>query len=359
MTRVRLIRPSVRVVIAGATLSALGSTALRGAPQLASAVSSPAPGRSGPAKPPWHGRPASTPPETELVPPPPEAPPPAKSLILGAQKRGNKAASVGHGAVPATIAAASGKASSRASSEPASEMSVGAGAADPEILRIRDELKRLHDDNEARRTFYEDLRRTVEQVRTGARDEDSSQPQAVPLHSRSSPAEREPAQPPDNPGADEPRQPPPVNPDGSRVSLGSGSGSLDRSTYLLVVRWAKANNTPVPLALGVAWIESRLHANPPRGATGEIGMFQIIPARCKLEGWPPKRLAEPEFNAWMGTRLLARYYQEEGSWARAAAKYVAGPGVFNKRYSIDVWNYINWYASSVDSYADYFSRYQS
>jgi hypothetical protein len=88
-------------------------------------------------------------------------------------------------------------------------------------------------------------------------------------------------------------------------------------------------------------------------------MFQILPERCRVEGWPPKRLKEPEFNAWLGTRLLARYYLEEGSWARAAAKYVAGPRVFDRSYSSDLWAYINWYASSVDSYAGYFSRYQS
>jgi soluble lytic murein transglycosylase-like protein len=126
-----------------------------------------------------------------------------------------------------------------------------------------------------------------------------------------------------------------------------------------VVRYAKANGAPVPLALGVAWIESRLQTYPPRGAAGEVGMFQILPERCRMEGWSPQRLKEPEFNAWLGTLLLARYYQEEGSWARAAAKYVAGPRVFERSYSNDLWAYINWYASSVDNYADYFSRYQS
>jgi hypothetical protein len=88
-------------------------------------------------------------------------------------------------------------------------------------------------------------------------------------------------------------------------------------------------------------------------------MFQIMSERCRLEGWPSSRLSEPEFNAWMGTMLLARYFQEEGSVARAAAKYVAGPGVFNKEYSKDMWAYINWYATTVDTYAGYFSRHQS
>jgi hypothetical protein len=125
------------------------------------------------------------------------------------------------------------------------------------------------------------------------------------------------------------------------------------------VRWAKANDAPVPLALGVAWIESRLTTDPPNGAAGEVGMFQILPARCRIEGWAPRRLKEPEFNAWLGTRLLATYYRQGGTWARAAAQYVAGPEVFQKTYSQQVWNYINWYASSVNSYAAYFSRYSS
>jgi len=140
-------------------------------------------------------------------------------------------------------------------------------------------------------------------------------------------------------------------------SLGERHGSLDRTAYLRVVRNAKANGTPVPLALAVAWIESRLQTYPPHGAAGEVGMFQIMPERCRLECWSPKRLKEPEFNAWLGTLLLARYYREEGSWARAAAKYVAGPGVFDRSYSQDMWAYISWYASSVDSYAGYFSQY--
>ena len=142
-------------------------------------------------------------------------------------------------------------------------------------------------------------------------------------------------------------------------SLGPDGNRIDPVAYQRVVRWAKANGTPVSLALGVAWMESQLNTNAPRGAAGEVGMFQIMPERCRLEGWSPVRLVEPEFNAWMGTLLLAQYYQEEGSVARAAAKYVAGPEVFDKQYSKDMWAYINWYATTVDSYASYFSRFPS
>jgi len=106
-------------------------------------------------------------------------------------------------------------------------------------------------------------------------------------------------------------------------------------------------------------MESHLQTYPARGSSGEVGMFQILPERCRIEGWSPNRLREPEFNAWLGTRLLAQYYREEGSWARAAAKYVAGPGVFDRSYSQDLSAYINWYATAVNAYAGYFSRYQS
>ena len=142
-------------------------------------------------------------------------------------------------------------------------------------------------------------------------------------------------------------------------AVGPCGNPVDAAAYDRVVRWANANGVPVSLALGVAWMESRLNTNAPRGASGEVGMFQIMPERCRLEGWPPKRLGEPEFNAWLGTLLLARYYHEEGSVAGAAAKYVAGPGVFNRKYSKDTWAYINWYANTVNTYAGYFSRAQS
>jgi hypothetical protein len=249
------------------------------------------------------------------------------------------------------------------------------GASDPEAVRIQDELKRLRDDAEARRAFYDDLRRTVERVRGGAAREQAREPK--PVSTQPSPGttqethdaahdfdstgirqltDRAPTWPTPVTHPDELQ---PTEPDVPQAHLSPSSGRIDRTTYLRVVRWAKANGAPVPLALAVAWMESHLNANAPRGGAGEAGMFQVMPARCITEGWPARRLNEPEFNAWMGTMLLARYYREEGSVARAAAKYVAGPGVFNKSYSKDVWAYINWYASTVNSYAAYFSRYQT
>jgi hypothetical protein len=222
-----------------------------------------------------------------------------------------------------------------------------------------DELKHLRDDTGARRVFYDDLRRTVERVRADTQDEDSAAKKPASPQPASPPPQEFFSEPANPPASDEPRESAPPKPGAPQASLSNNGRSIDRAAYLRVVRWARANGAPVPLALGVAWIESHLRTYPPRGAAGEVGMFQILPARCQLEGWPPRRLKDPEFNAWLGTLLLARYYREEGSWAGAATKYVAGPRVFDKTYSNDMWAFINRYASSVDSYATYFSRYQS
>jgi soluble lytic murein transglycosylase-like protein len=245
--------------------------------------------------------------------------------------------------------------------------SQSSSASDPEAVRIRDELKRLRDDAEARRAFYDDLRRTVERVRSGELHEGSRKSGPTGIEPRRPSAQPAQAQDPDgktfsvrpatHPEDIQPAEP--DEPEAPQAQWSPSSGSIDRTAYQRVVRWAKANGTPVQLALAVAWMESHLNENAPRGGSGEVGMFQIMPARCVTEGWPAGRLSEPEFNAWMGTMLLTRYYQEEGSVARAAAKYVAGPGVFNKTYSKDVWDYINWYASTVESYANYFSRFQT
>jgi soluble lytic murein transglycosylase-like protein len=96
---------------------------------------------------------------------------------------------------------------------------------------------------------------------------------------------------------------------------------------------------------------------PPDGSSGEIGIMQILPARAKSEGVDPRRLRNPDVDMWLGTKLLARYYREEGSIARAAMKYVAGPGVFDHTYPAGVRDYIRWYSNSVQGYADYFAQY--
>src|SRR5271167_2540636 len=160
MTRVGQIPASICLVTAGAGLYLLGSSMLRGAPQEGSnTLHSLRAGLSDPAKTTWHGGPASTPPELEAVPPPPAVRPPTKSLILGPQKARNKMASAtGVGAQSAGSVVPT-RPASRTSDVPARTATANphTDSPDPEALRIREELKRLRDDSEARRTFYDDL----------------------------------------------------------------------------------------------------------------------------------------------------------------------------------------------------------
>ena len=380
MTRVTLI--GAWLAFAGAGLCLLGlATPLAASQEEPDARPPKLSRRAASTKHTWHSGPATTPPQTEMVPLPPEAPPPAKSH-RGGEKQDEKRPAVVKPSV-GTPAGSNFPTQTTSSSIPASAPNTvhQDDSPTPEAQRIRLELNHLREDSGARRAFYEELRRTVEGVRAGQRDEDSQNSSPPSQVAPQSPGASGTA--PKTPATDRPDAAPRRNPKVVRafLSMDSGGfvgagpvpardahahsskvtshGKLDRAAYLRVVRNAKFNGAPVPLALGVAWIESHLQTNPPRGAAGEVGMFQILPERCRIEGWSPKRLKEPEFNAWLGTMLLARYYREEGSWARAAAKYVAGPGVFDRSYSEDLWAYINWYASSVESYAGYFSRYQS
>ena len=317
-------------------------------------------------KPTWHSGPAASPLETEIVPSRPPAAPPRLSTTLNSSAEQKKSAAVSPHAAPLarSVRASTGTPAAAVEQAPTADAHQPeySNSPDPEAQRIQNEFARLRRDAAARRAFYDDLLGTVERVRAGMRDENSAEEKPVSFQPAARPSGKtslEPVAPPHLPEFIQPREPAPETPPAPQSSLGPSGKRTDQVAYLRVVRWAEANNVPVSLALGVAWMESHLNANPPRGSAGEVGMFQIMPERCRLEGWPSKRLSEPEFNAWMGTMLLARYYREEGSVARAAAKFVAGPGVFNKEYSKDMWAYINWYATTVDSYASYFSRYQS
>ena len=164
-------------------------------------------------------------------------------------------------------------------------------SSDPESARTQNEFVRLRQDAAARRAFYNDLLGTVERERGGSQSENwayekpvSSQPAASP-HVRSStenansqrparhdvvtPAEEEmndrpAAARPSIPAAIEPEKPtrwpdftePPQQtadkPPTPQSSL--RRPGIDKIAYRRVVRWAKANDLPVSLALGVAWM---------------------------------------------------------------------------------------------------------
>ena len=391
MTRVKIATTSICLITSCAGLVFLGSATLLGTPQQGPDAPPSMPSRHSKVtkpighkatkhtvhkatlhtvhratKPTWHSGPASSPLETVIVPSHPPPAPPRVSTTLGSYAKRkepatmNPRAAPSAGSVHATISPAAALVEQAPKAH--TDQPDFSSSPDPEAERVQNEFARLRKDAVARRAFYDDLLGTVERVRAGMRDENSPEEKLVTFQPAEPPSRKtsiEPVNPPHMPEFNEPQEAPAQKPSVPQSSLGPNGNRVDPVAYQRVVRWAKANGVPVSLALGVAWMESHLNINTPRGSAGEVGMFQIMPERCRLEGWPPERLGEPEFNAWMGTMLLAHYYREEGSVARAAAKYVAGPGVFNKEYSKDMWAYINWYATTVDSYASYFSRLQS
>jgi soluble lytic murein transglycosylase-like protein len=269
---------------------------------------------------------------------------------------------------------------------------------DAEILRIEKELDRIHHDPVARRAFYRQIEETVECVRKG-----KVIPRRLMVESLY----------PDRAQAANPRlasvaipsisaaqtQPSRLQPSSSLIATANGfhsilpeptslranpirhrlagrasaetefsnslppilspagDGTLNSQVVAHLLYWARQNNCPPELALATAWQESRMTLNPADGSSGEIGILQILPARAKAEGVNPKSLRNPDVNMWLGTKLLAQYYREEGTISGAAMKYVAGPNLFNHRYPPSVRDYIAWYSGSVRSYARYFKQY--
>ncbi len=253
---------------------------------------------------------------------------------------------------------------------------------DAEIERIESDLELIHHNPAARKLFYEQIEELVEHIRRG---------RGVPqtLMAALQPATpRQPA--PNLPNPVLASKPEPEIPDLEvsprpagfiTPSLLSGPGSTplpgraDQTANDFIPRvrgpdgqevgpkvvsrliyWARKNGCPPNLALATAWQESRLSLYPSDGSSGEIGIMQILPARAISEGVDPDRLRNPEVDMWLGTKLLARYYREEGSVRRAAMKYVAGPNVFDHHYPPSVRGYIRWYSDSVQLYAAYFAK---
>jgi len=183
MTRMRRINASNWLAFAAAGLYLLAVTMAVGA-QEGSNARPPTPSkRAHSPKPTWHSGPASTPPETEILLPPRTTPPPAKSPLPASQA----------------------EAKNQAGTEPWAATPV----AEPEAKRI--ELNRLRDDAVARRAFYDELRSTVDQVRSERRDEDSKNPPTSrPVWRRFHGASGEP---PNSPPAKEPNESSPAKTD--------------------------------------------------------------------------------------------------------------------------------------------------
>ena len=245
---------------------------------------------------------------------------------------------------------------------------------DVEILRIEEDLDRIRRDPGARQGFYDEITRLVEKVRN---NQAISQASAFEINSSASLiSSSSHAAPPRSSPIHASLTPPLENwlgfltlplPQQVVAQFSGGARGLedpqgrrvDARTVSRLLYWARKNGCPPQLALATAWQESRMSLGPPDGSAGEIGIMQILPTRAKSEGIDPRSLRDPDVDMWLGTKLLARYYREEGSIARAAMKYVAGPGVFDHRYPAAVRDYIRWYSNAVQNYADYFAQYVS
>src|SRR5271165_4949869 len=119
MSRAEQICACTCLVAAVAGVFLQGLATLRGAPQQGSNdLNSLRAGLAVPAKPTWHGGPASTPPEPEAVPPPPAVRPPTKSLILGPQKGRSKLVSATEVGAPAAVSIGSARPTSWADNKP-------------------------------------------------------------------------------------------------------------------------------------------------------------------------------------------------------------------------------------------------
>jgi len=276
-----------------------------------------------------------------------------------------------------------------------------AGGPDPEISRIQAELKRIAQDPAARESFYSGVEVLIRRVRShqpipqqltaeaelpmlatvlasragsGPASEASFKPEAGlppapavagakvrPASSMSSQQvefskliTRTESAVPEHRESNVTRPSAPLD----LKSLLSPTGrALDSAVVSRIVYWTQINECPIERAFTTAWQESRMSAHPPPSSPGAVGIMQILPDRARLEGVNPATLEDPEINLRLGTKLLARYYHEEGSIARAAMKYVAGPGVFDKHYGADVRNYIALYSGAVKNYAGYFGTY--
>lgn len=89
----------------------------------------------------------------------------------------------------------------------------------------------------------------------------------------------------------------------------------------MVAAEAQAQGVPVSLALAIAQRESGF-SQAARGAAGEIGVMQLMPATAAQLGVDPYDLAQ---NIHGGILFLADLYRQFGDWTLTAEAYNWGP----------------------------------
>ena len=107
-------------------------------------------------------------------------------------------------------------------------------------------------------------------------------------------------------------------------------GSLDKEqsdNAVRVAQMARIAGVDPTLAVAIAFKESGLRTNAPRGASGEIGMMQVMPSTGKGLGYDEKKLSIPNQNIKAGIEYLKLGLQAtENDPTLAAIYYNGGPG---------------------------------
>jgi hypothetical protein len=94
-----------------------------------------------------------------------------------------------------------------------------------------------------------------------------------------------------------------------------------------VAQMAKKAGVDPNLAVAIAFKESGLRTNAPRGASGEIGMMQVMPSTGKGLGYDEEKLSIPNQNIKAGIEYLKLGLQaSENDPTLAAIYYNGGPG---------------------------------
>jgi len=81
---------------------------------------------------------------------------------------------------------------------------------------------------------------------------------------------------------------------------------------------------PLPIALAVAYVESRFNPEARNSRSGATGLFQLMPATAEALGVTD--MTDPAQSANAGLRFLANLRKRWGSWSAALAAYNWGPG---------------------------------
>ena len=110
------------------------------------------------------------------------------------------------------------------------------------------------------------------------------------------------------------------------------------SLATLITQQAVASGVPPSIALAVAQQESGVSqwtksGGLVTGTSGEIGVFQLMPATAAGLGVDPADLTQ---NISGGISLLAQLYQKYGDWAKALSAYNSGSATGSPSYATNV-----------------------